>query len=127
MCSPPILLSSFSFLWLLNELLQLRPDDRSPASLEVLPRIRGRLRKRFDSRVSELQSRLVALGEQFKRDERISRFAFVSPGISDLLLWNHLGDFAKVMITFAFVFDPKFESKPDVRFDFLRSKYHCRI
>src|SRR3954451_15822709 len=84
-----------------NKLFQLRADNRSPAGFEILPRICGRLRKRFDSRVRELQPRLIALWEWFKRDERISRLPFVSAGESDFLLRNHFRTVAEVVITVA--------------------------
>src|SRR6476469_9339401 len=105
-----------------NELFQLRSDNCSPASFEILPRIRGSFRKCFNSRMRELQSRLITLGEYFKRDERISRLAFVSPGVSDFLLRNHFGDFAKVVISVPFVLNHEIKFEADLRLEFLQGE-----
>jgi hypothetical protein len=101
-----------------QELLQFG-CDRSPAGFEILPRIRRRFWKRFNSGVRQLQSRLIALGKQFKSYQRIARLAFVSPGISDLLLRNHFSDLAKVVISIAFMLDHEFKFKSDFRLKFL--------
>ena len=68
----------------------------------------------------QLQSCLVVVREQFKRDQRIARLSFVPPSVGDFLVRNHFGDFAKMVILHAFVLDDEFKFKPDLGFEFLQ-------
>src|SRR5438552_14772308 len=103
-----------------HKFLQLGANNGSPASLEVLSRICRSLRERLDSGVRQLQMRLVAFREQLNRHQRIARVPFIPPGVSDLLLRNHLGDFTKMVISHAFVLDDEFKFKTDRGSEFLQ-------
>jgi hypothetical protein len=83
----------------------------------------GQFWERLQTLVRQFQFRFVALGKQFKRDQRIAFVSLIPPGVGDFLLRNHLGDFAAMVMHVAFVLDDELKFAAGLRLEFFMSKY----